>query len=431
MPRQIKYLKSDTLSVARSYLAAGYVGSYALFAGGINSSGNSDVVDAISDSLVKSTPTVLSVARSYLSCAMTIDREPHLLFAGGSDTVDAYDTSLIRSTVQPLSVARSYVGGTSAGDFAVFAGGLNGTRGSNVVDAYDGSLTKITVQTPLTSSEKAMAAATAGSNNHAIFASNYYDSTGNVWCYNSSLTQTILDPLSSPRVYMCGVSAFHDRAIFAGGGFDLRGTSTSSMIDMYIGPSHTHSTRSMPSSKYQLAGAASYKYLILAGGYDSTAHSNGVTIYDDSMTLRSTDLTLSDSRCRLAATNIGNFDFIFAGGYDGNYVNTVDIFEDSWKNVKTSKVMYGNQVVIDLTGDTVAANKMLSGSTAHDADGEVIVGTLAFTPAGTYTPGTTDQTISSGQILSGEHVLKGDANLLAENIKAGVTIFGVTGDYEL
>lgn len=49
--------------------------------------------------------------------------------------------------------------------------------------------------------------------------------------------------------------------------------------------------------------------------------------------------------------------------------------------------------------------------------------------AATYTPGTADQTIASGQYLSGKQTIKGDANLLANNIKSGVSIFGVDGAY--
>ena len=47
--------------------------------------------------------------------------------------------------------------------------------------------------------------------------------------------------------------------------------------------------------------------------------------------------------------------------------------------------------------------------------------------AATYTPGTSDQTIASGQYLIGVQTIQGDANLVAENIKSGVSIFGVEG----
>ena len=47
--------------------------------------------------------------------------------------------------------------------------------------------------------------------------------------------------------------------------------------------------------------------------------------------------------------------------------------------------------------------------------------------ATTYTPGTTNQTISSGTYLTGTQTILGDANLVTGNIKSGITIFGVSG----
>lgn len=46
--------------------------------------------------------------------------------------------------------------------------------------------------------------------------------------------------------------------------------------------------------------------------------------------------------------------------------------------------------------------------------------------AATYTPGTSDQNIASGQYLNGTQTIKGDSNLTAANIKSGVKIFNVT-----
>ena len=50
--------------------------------------------------------------------------------------------------------------------------------------------------------------------------------------------------------------------------------------------------------------------------------------------------------------------------------------------------------------------------------------------ATTYTPSTSDQTIASGTYCSGTQTIKGDSNLVASNIKSGVSIFGVSGSYE-
>lgn len=49
--------------------------------------------------------------------------------------------------------------------------------------------------------------------------------------------------------------------------------------------------------------------------------------------------------------------------------------------------------------------------------------------AATYTPSTSNQTIASGQYLNGVQTIKGDSNLVASNIKSGVSIFGVAGSY--
>lgn len=47
--------------------------------------------------------------------------------------------------------------------------------------------------------------------------------------------------------------------------------------------------------------------------------------------------------------------------------------------------------------------------------------------AQTYTPSTSDQTIAPDQYLTGAQIINGDANLKAENIAEGVSIFGVLG----
>ena len=50
--------------------------------------------------------------------------------------------------------------------------------------------------------------------------------------------------------------------------------------------------------------------------------------------------------------------------------------------------------------------------------------------AATYTPTTSDQSIAANQYLAGAQTVKGDANLVAGNIKKDVQMFGVTGTYE-
>ena len=61
-----------------------------------------------------------------------------------------------------------------------------------------------------------------------------------------------------------------------------------------------------------------------------------------------------------------------------------------------SKVVYGGNTLIDLTGDTVKADKLLKGYKAHGADGEVINGTCE------YDANTSDATAEETEILAGE-----------------------------
>lgn len=78
---------------------------------------------------------------------------------------------------------------------------------------------------------------------------------------------------------------------------------------------------------------------------------------------------------------------------------------------------------------TVSAGYVSSGTAGTVSVSGSNTKQLTTKSAQTYTPTTTSQTIASGQYLTGTQTIAGDANLIAENIKDGVTIFGVTGTY--
>lgn len=84
------------------------------------------------------------------------------------------------------------------------------------------------------------------------------------------------------------------------------------------------------------------------------------------------------------------------------------------------------------------SSQTVTPDSGYDGLSQVTVNAISSTYVGsgvtkksatTYTPTTSDQTISSGQYLNGAQTIKGDSNLIASNIKSGVTIFGVSGSY--
>ena len=78
----------------------------------------------------------------------------------------------------------------------------------------------------------------------------------------------------------------------------------------------------------------------------------------------------------------------------------------------------------DTSDATATASDIRKGKTAY-VNGSKITGNMTEQSAQTITPSTTNKTISSGQYLTGTQTIKGDANLVAGNIKSGISIFGV------
>lgn len=81
-----------------------------------------------------------------------------------------------------------------------------------------------------------------------------------------------------------------------------------------------------------------------------------------------------------------------------------------------------------LTTPGVAAD-LRTGKQLIDGSGNIVTGTMPEQAAQTITPGTSDKTIASDRYLTGTQTIKGDSNLVAENIVSGKTIFGVSGSY--
>ena len=63
---------------------------------------------------------------------------------------------------------------------------------------------------------------------------------------------------------------------------------------------------------------------------------------------------------------------------------------------KINKIVYGGRTLIDLTADTITADKLLEGFTAHDKSGAIITGT------NTYDSDTSEDTVAVAEMLIGK-----------------------------
>lgn len=78
---------------------------------------------------------------------------------------------------------------------------------------------------------------------------------------------------------------------------------------------------------------------------------------------------------------------------------------------------------------TILATTMLQGG-YYSKGSKTATMDLTTIHTTTYTPGRYDQTIAEDTYLAGDQIIKGDYNLVPENIKKDVSIFGVTGTYD-
>ena len=85
-------------------------------------------------------------------------------------------------------------------------------------------------------------------------------------------------------------------------------------------------------------------------------------------------------------------------------------------NEKVNKVVLGNETLIDLTSDTVTANNLLSGATAHDASGERIQGNVSVP---TVLDDLSD--VNAGSPTSGDVLFNDGTEWINKNITRVVT----------
>lgn len=95
-----------------------------------------------------------------------------------------------------------------------------------------------------------------------------------------------------------------------------------------------------------------------------------------------------------------------------------------------SHISQGSGGGTDVSDTTATESDVLLGKVFHKANGNRAEGTIPTLSAASYTPGTSEQVIGAGQYIGGTQTILGDANLVPENIKKDVSIFGVLGTLE-
>lgn len=278
---------ASTLQAARFLMTGTNVGDYALFAGGVDSSNESSLVDAYNSSLVRSTPSSLSYATRIPARAHVGN---YALFGGylGGNILNAYNTSLVKSTPASLVNASGTSAGTNVGNYALFAG-LNG------VDAYDLSL----VRTTASALSVSRVPESASNANYALFAGGSVAGGTSylVDAYNSSLVRSSPSSISSGGP--CGVSkSTHALFLFIG----------QSAVDAY-NTSLVKSTASAPSASGQPTGA-SIDDVAIVGGFGATTPA--VNSYNKDL-VRSLLSDFSQGQSSCAAAAVGKY-ILFAGG---------------------------------------------------------------------------------------------------------------------
>ena len=101
-------------------------------------------------------------------------------------------------------------------------------------------------------------------------------------------------------------------------------------------------------------------------------------------------------------------------------------------SIAPGKVGYakGQRYVGNFTADANAVESAIRSGFSAYVNGRKVFGNIPNRGAAIITPTPYDQSISAGQYLIGNQTIKGDANLAAQNIKDGISIFGVRGNYK-
>ena len=236
-----------------------------------------------------------------------------------------------------------------------------------------------------------------------------------------------------------------NKVAFKGGTFNTDGTSINNQ-NKTVTPTTSQQTITADSGYTGLGTVTVNKiptsYIVPSGNKEITANGTGIDVAAYSTvsvnvsgggggtTINNQNKTVTPSTSQQSIT--------CDSGYTGLGTVTVNAIPSGTTTSPTS--ISGTSATVSTGTNTLTLTKTISVTPRVTTAGYVSAGTagnssvsltasVTTKAAATITPGTTNQTISSGTYLTGTQTISGDSNLVAGNIKSGVSIFGVSGSY--
>lgn len=157
----------------------------------------------------------------------------------------------------------------------------------------------------------------------------------------------------------------------------------------------------------------------MLSGY--TSYANGTKYTGNIPSKSSSDLTVSGATVTVPA---GNYESNVSKSVSSGSATAPASISGTSATVSTGSNTLTLSKTVSVT-PSVTAGYVSSGTAGNSSVS--LTASVTTKAAATITPTTSNQTIASGTYLTGAQTIAGDADLVAANIKSGVTIFNVTG----